>query len=43
MEHMMQLVKDPEYQSKDRLSEGWIDSSKGEIMIGYEKVYVDNE
>jgi hypothetical protein len=43
MEHMMQLVKDPEYQSKGRVSEaGWIDSSRGEIKIGYETVYIEN-
>lgn len=43
MEHMLQLVKDPEYQELGRISEaGWIDSSKGEIMIGYEKAYIDD-
>lgn len=43
MEHMLELVKDPEYQTKGRVPEtGWIDSSKGQISIVYEKVYTEN-
>lgn len=41
---MMALTGDPEYQEIGRESEaGWIDSTKGEIMVGYEKVYIDNK
>lgn len=41
---MMALTSDPEYQEIGRESEaGWIDSTRGEIMVGYEKVYIDNK
>lgn len=41
---MMELTSDPEYQEIGRESEtGWIDSKRGEIMVGYEKVYIDNK
>lgn len=41
---MMALTSDPEYQEIGRESEaGWIDSSRGEIMVGYEKIYIDNK
>lgn len=40
---MLALTSDPEYQEIGRTSEaGWIDSSRGEIMVGYEKVYIEN-
>ncbi|KAH6968157.1 hypothetical protein FAVG1_11695 [Fusarium avenaceum] len=43
MKHMLALTSDPEYQEIGRTSEaGWIDSSRGEIMVGYEKVYIEN-
>jgi hypothetical protein len=43
MNDMMKLINDPEYHAKGRESEeGWIDASKGEIHIGYEKVYLEN-
>ncbi|KAJ4422406.1 hypothetical protein N0V82_002962 [Gnomoniopsis sp. IMI 355080] len=43
IQHMMALTNDPEYQDVGRDSEaGWIDSNRGEIMVGYEKVYIDN-
>lgn len=44
IQHLMALTSDPEYQEIGRESEdGWIDSSRGEIMVGYEKVYIDNK
>lgn len=44
IQHMMALTGDPEYQEIGRESEaGWIDSTRGEIMVGYEKVYIDNK
>lgn len=44
IQHMMVLTSDPEYQEIGRESEaGWIDSTRGEIMVGYEKVYIDNK
>lgn len=42
IQHMMSLNSDPEYQEIGRESEaGWIDSTRGEIMVGHEKVYID--
>ncbi|KAG8161558.1 hypothetical protein KVR01_008545 [Diaporthe batatas] len=44
IQHMMALTSDPEYQEIGRKSEdGWIDSTRGEIMVGFEKVYVNNK
>lgn len=44
IQYMMALTGDPEYQEIGReLEAGWIDSTKGEIMVGYEKVYIDNK
>lgn len=44
IQQMMALTSDPEYQEIGRESEaGWIDSNRGEIMVGYEKVYIENE
>lgn len=41
---MMALTMDPEYQEIGRESEaGWIDSNRVEIMVGYEKVYIENK
>ncbi|KAK2773099.1 hypothetical protein CKAH01_13643 [Colletotrichum kahawae] len=41
---MMALTSDPEYQEIGRESEeGWIEYSRGEIMVGCEKVFMDNE
>lgn len=38
------LTVDPEYQEIGRDSEaGWIDSPRGEIMVGYERVHIDNK
>ncbi|KAM0339116.1 hypothetical protein ACHAPU_011069 [Fusarium lateritium] len=43
MKHMLALTGDPDYQELGRTTEaGWIDSSRGEIMVGYEKVYVED-
>lgn len=40
----MALTSNPEYQEIGRESEaGWIDSTRGEVMVGYEKVYIDNK
>ncbi|CAN8098223.1 unnamed protein product [Discula destructiva] len=42
--HMMALTSDSEYQEIGRESEaGWIDSTRGEIMVGYEKVYINEK
>lgn len=44
IQHMMALTMDPEYQEIGRESEtGWINSYRGEIMVGYEKVYIENK
>lgn len=41
---MMALTSDPEYQEIGRESEaGWIDSNRGEIMVGYEKICIENK
>lgn len=41
---MMEITSDPDYQEVGRESEvGWIDSTKGEIMVGYERVYIENK
>ncbi|KAH8765044.1 hypothetical protein F5883DRAFT_383643, partial [Diaporthe sp. PMI_573] len=44
IQYMMALTSDPEYQDIGRESEaGWIDSTRGEVMVGYEGVYIDNK
>lgn len=41
---MMALTMDPEYQEIGGESEaGWVDSNRGEINVGYEKVYIENK
>ncbi|ROT36441.1 hypothetical protein SODALDRAFT_335541 [Sodiomyces alkalinus F11] len=43
IEHMLALTADEGYKELGRTSEvGWIDSTKGEVMVGYERVYIEN-
>ncbi|KAK1569735.1 uncharacterized protein LY79DRAFT_594716 [Colletotrichum navitas] len=44
LKHMLSITSDPEYQTLGRAVEAeWIDSTKGEIMVGYERVYIENK
>lgn len=44
IQHLMAPTSDPEYQEIGRRSEaGWFDSTRGKIMFGYEKVFIDNK
>ncbi|KAI1849132.1 hypothetical protein JX266_005093 [Neoarthrinium moseri] len=43
LEDLKKLLSDPDYQEKGRDSEkGWIDSSRGEIRVGWETTYSEN-
>ncbi|KAJ0336176.1 hypothetical protein COL922a_008272 [Colletotrichum nupharicola] len=40
----MSLASDSEYHEIGRkLEKSWIDSTRGEVMVGYEKVLIDNK
>ncbi|KAI1822644.1 hypothetical protein F4861DRAFT_513886 [Xylaria intraflava] len=42
-EDMLELVGDPEYQSRGRDIEiGWIDASQGQLKLGWETTYIEN-
>ncbi|KAI1120563.1 hypothetical protein F5Y10DRAFT_123432 [Nemania abortiva] len=42
-EDMLELISDPEYQARGRDVEiGWIDTSRGQIKIGWETTYLEN-
>ncbi|KAK1962348.1 hypothetical protein LY78DRAFT_684124 [Colletotrichum sublineola] len=44
IKHMLALTGDLDYREIGRtLEAGWIDSTKGEIMVGYERVGIENE
>lgn len=44
IQHLMTLSNDSEYQEIGQDSEDCgIDSNRGDIMVGYEKVYIDNK
>lgn len=42
-EDMKAILSDPEYQARGRETEvGWIDTSKGQVKVGWETIYLEN-
>ncbi|KAI1386967.1 uncharacterized protein F4822DRAFT_331212 [Hypoxylon trugodes] len=42
-DEMKAILNDPDYQAKGRDTEvGWIDTSRGQLKLGWETVYIEN-